>query len=61
MQLDGKLDNGVSTCEVGYSLDGKITITEHFEWKSRPGEFGTNVFEELPPKEMDHTIGINAY
>lgn len=47
MQLDGKLDNGVSTCEVAKNADGKITLTEHFEWKSRPGEFGTNVFQEL--------------
>jgi len=47
MQRDGTLDNGVSICEVGYSLDGKITLTEHFQWKSRPGEFGTNIFQEL--------------
>ncbi len=47
MQLDGKLDNGVSTCEVAKNPDGRITLTEHFEWKSRPGEFGTNVFQEL--------------
>jgi hypothetical protein len=26
---------------------GKILLTEHFEWISRPGEVGTNVFKEL--------------
>ncbi|MBS0636784.1 MAG: hypothetical protein JSS12_04690, partial [Verrucomicrobia bacterium] len=35
MQIDGTVDNGVSTCEVEFSLDGKITLIEHFEWKSR--------------------------
>lgn len=47
MQLDGKLDNGVSECELAKNSDEKITLTEHFEWKSRPGEFGVNVFQEL--------------
>jgi hypothetical protein len=47
MQIDGKLDNGVSTCQLSKNEKGKITLTEHFEWKSRPGEFGTNVFQEL--------------
>lgn len=47
MQLDGKLDNGLSTCQLAKDENGKITLTEHFEWKSRPGEFGTNVFQEL--------------
>ena len=47
MQVDGKLDSGVSICQLSKNENGKITITEHFEWKSRPGEFGTNVFQEL--------------
>ena len=47
MQIDGKLDNGVSQCEVSKNADGKIILTEHFEWASRPGEFGTNIFQEL--------------
>lgn len=47
MQLDGKLDNGVSHCQLSRNEKGKITLTEHFEWKSRPGEYGTNVFQEL--------------
>lgn len=47
MQIDGKLDNGVSTCQLSKNENGKITLTEHFEWKSRPGEFGINVFQEL--------------
>lgn len=47
MQIDGKLDNGTSECEVSRNEDGKILLTEHFEWASRPGEFGTNVFQEI--------------
>jgi hypothetical protein len=47
MQLDGKLDNGASDCEVSIDEDGKVTLTEHFEWDSRPGEYGTNVFKEI--------------
>lgn len=47
LQMDGKLDNGSSVCEVSKDTDGKIILTEHFEWSSRPGEFGTNVFKQL--------------
>ncbi len=47
MQIDGKLDNGMSECEVSRDENGKIILTEHFEWASRPGEFGTNIFKEL--------------
>lgn len=47
MQIDGTLDNGASECEVSRDENGKITLTEHFEWASRPGEFGTNIFKEL--------------
>ncbi len=47
MQTDGTLDNGVSLCELSKNESGKIILTEHFEWKSRPGEFGTNIFQEI--------------
>lgn len=47
IQKDGTLDNGVSMCDIAKNEKDKITLTEHFEWKSRPGEFGTNVFQEL--------------
>ncbi|MDB6081827.1 MAG: n-acetylglutamate synthase [Chlamydiia bacterium] len=47
MQLDGKLDNGASKCVVSRNENGKVILTEHFEWASRPGEFGTNIFQEL--------------
>jgi hypothetical protein len=47
LQMDGRLDNGISTCILSTSPEGKITLTEHFEWKSRPGEVGTNVFQEI--------------
>ena len=47
LQTDGVLDNGVSSCEVSVSDTGKIRLIEHFEWKTRPGERGMNVFEEI--------------
>lgn len=46
-QTDGTLDNGISECEVSKDGSGKIQLTEHFEWKSRPGVKGKNVFKEL--------------
>ena len=46
-QVEGNLDYGESTCEVKYDTDGKILLVESFEWKSRPGEKGVNIFKEL--------------
>ena len=46
VQTDDHLDNGISSCELSISEKGKIRLVEHFEWKSRPGEMGINVFEE---------------
>ena len=47
LQLDGKLDNGCSSCDLSINENGKIILVEHFEWASRPGEFGTNIFQEI--------------
>jgi hypothetical protein len=47
LQVDGKLDNGASHCEVSTNENGKVILTEHFEWASRSDEYGTNVFQEL--------------
>ena len=47
LQTDGVLDNGVSSCELSVGDTGKIRLVEHFEWKSRPGETGVNVFQEI--------------
>ena len=49
IQLDGRLDGGVSECSVETLPDGRVRIIEAFEWASRPGETGVNVFEELAP------------
>lgn len=46
VQTDGQLDNGISSCELSTNDKGKIRLIEHFEWKSRPGEMGINIFEE---------------
>lgn len=47
LQTDGRLDSGISLCDVSKNAEEKIIFLEHFEWKSRPGEFGTNVFQEI--------------
>lgn len=47
LQTDGTQDNGLSTCELSIDETGKIRLVENFEWKSRPGEFGVNVFQEI--------------
>jgi hypothetical protein len=47
LQTDGILDNGVSSCELSVGDTGKIMMLEYFEWKSRPGETGLNVFQEI--------------
>ncbi len=45
-QVNGVLDNGKSDAELTIH-NGKIRLIEHFEWSSRPGQKGTNIFEEL--------------
>jgi hypothetical protein len=47
LQTDGTLDNGLSSCEISMDTTGKIRLIEHFEWKSRPGEHGVNIFQEI--------------
>lgn len=47
MQTDGTIDHGQSECVVSKDGDGKVVLTEHFEWASRPGECGINIFKEL--------------
>jgi hypothetical protein len=41
------LDNGGPRSELAISRKGKIRLIEHFEWKSRSGESGINIFEEI--------------
>ena len=47
LQTDGSLDSGLSSCGIETKENGKLRLTEHFEWKTRPGEKGINIFEEL--------------
>lgn len=49
MQLDGRLDNGCSQCEISKNENGEILLIEYFEWASRPGEYGVNILQELKP------------
>lgn len=46
IQDDGTLDNGKSCAELEIR-DGKLRLIEYFEWTSRPGERGVNIFEEI--------------
>lgn len=48
MQTDARLDSGASTGQIEFTDDGRLRIIEEFEWQSRPGERGVNVFKELP-------------
>ena len=46
MANDGQIDGGHSTCVVGVMPDGRVRVTERFQWDTRYGS-GTNVFEEI--------------
>jgi hypothetical protein len=46
IQIDGTLDNGKSKVEIE-KFNGKIRLIEHFQWDSRPGVYGINIFQEL--------------
>jgi hypothetical protein len=43
---DGHLDAGVSEGIVGRTAGGRLRLTEHFQWTTRP-QAGVNVFEEF--------------
>ncbi|WP_298793140.1 hypothetical protein [uncultured Allomuricauda sp.] len=47
LQTDGQLDYGFSTSELSLNANGKIRLVENFEWKSRDGQSGVNIFQEL--------------
>ncbi len=47
LQTDGKLDNGSSHCYLKLNEEGKIQLVENFEWQSRPGENGINIFQQI--------------
>jgi hypothetical protein len=46
MSAAGRLDGGVSICDVKRHENGKLRIFEHFEWETRPTT-GTNIWEEI--------------
>ncbi len=43
---EGRVDSGVSTATFDQAPDGRMRLTETFQWLTRPGR-GVNVFEEL--------------
>jgi hypothetical protein len=47
IQIDGKMDNGQSECDITLGEDGKIKLIEHFTWASKNDETGVNIFQEL--------------
>lgn len=46
-EKSGETHGGSSVCHVERRLDGRLRVTEHFTWSSRPG-CGVNVFDEVP-------------
>jgi len=46
VNLGGRVDGGVSSCEVQTLPDGRIQLHEHFQWESRSGS-GHNVLEQV--------------
>lgn len=44
--LSGRLDAGVSEGVLDRLADGRLCLTEHYQWLTRP-ERGTNTFEEV--------------
>jgi hypothetical protein len=47
VQVDGKIDNGQSECELRLGENGKVQLIENFKWASRDDEAGVNIFQEL--------------
>jgi hypothetical protein len=43
----GRVDGGRSDCELVTLDDGRLRLTENFQWESKAGS-GTNIFEEIP-------------
>jgi len=47
LQTDGQMDNGLSHCVLSLDGDALIILTESFEWKSRDGSPGENIFRQI--------------
>ena len=47
LQTNGQMDNGLSNCILSLSDEGLILLTEKFEWKSRDGLPGENIFRQI--------------
>ena len=47
IQINGKIDNGQSECDIFKGENNKIKLVEHFKWASREDEAGVNIFQEL--------------
>jgi hypothetical protein len=46
----GRLDKGESRCELAYDVDGRLRLTERFEWPSCESS-GVNILEEIRETE----------
>jgi len=47
LQIDGKIDNGQSVCELLINENGKIKLIENFKWATNNCETGINIFQEI--------------
>jgi hypothetical protein len=50
--IHGNLDIGVSTGTIERLPDGRFRLIEQYQWLTRTGH-GTNIFEEIPQRELD--------
>jgi RimJ/RimL family protein N-acetyltransferase len=47
VELDGSVHAGSSRADMDFGPDGRMRLSEHYKWSTRPGS-GINVFEEVP-------------
>lgn len=45
-EADGHIHGGHSSCDLHLLPDGRLRLTEHFTWETRPGT-GMNLFDEI--------------
>lgn len=56
---NGRRDKGESRCELSVSPNGRLQVTERFQWSSRDGS-GVNVLEEIPDQETSMHVSQEA-
>ena len=47
IDINDSHNNGRSECDISFSTEGKLRLTEHFRWDSGDQEPGVNILQEL--------------